>query len=220
LLDDSDFDRRRIRRLSKKTDLPITLDEVSSIEELEAAVRLSRYDLVMIDYRLPVGNGMQALDRLERDPQNKHSGKIMITGAGETRTAVKAMQGGCHDFIEKEDLSVHLLRNSITHAIQAAQKQLQGQITTSHQEALVRKGFLSALDDRNIRSHVDAVIADQLQIEQQRGALAPPPRSSNDVSWVRCGGGRALHRLRMTRSHPGAIRPAPKSRHSDFELGF
>jgi len=51
---------------------------------------------------------------------------------------------------------------------------LQGQITTSHQEALVRKGFLSALDDRNIRSHVDAVIADQLQIEQQRGRKKTP----------------------------------------------
>ena len=65
LLDDSTFDRARIRRLGQKTDLALQLDEVSSIAEMKDAVARQVFDLIMIDYRLPQGDGLGVLDYIQ-----------------------------------------------------------------------------------------------------------------------------------------------------------
>jgi len=93
LLDDSNFDRARIRRLSQKTELSIHLDEVDSIEAMDIAVAKQNYDLILIDYRLPVGDGMEALHHVLSNDGNKDAGKIMITGDGARQTAMQAMRG-------------------------------------------------------------------------------------------------------------------------------
>ena len=123
LLDDSNFDRARIRRLSGKTDLPIELDEVDSIADMERAIRAAAYDLILIDYRLPVGDGLTALEAIQHTPLNRGAGTIMITGNAEVDTAVSAMRSGCHDFLSKDAITVEMLRNAMTNAIQAAARQ-------------------------------------------------------------------------------------------------
>jgi len=104
LLDDSNFDRARIRRLSKQTNMSIHIDEVDSIAQMDKAVEAENYDLIMIDYRLPVGDGMVALEHVMQSEHNKDAGKIMITGDGARQTAVQAMRAGCHDFLTKEEM--------------------------------------------------------------------------------------------------------------------
>lgn len=120
LLDDSTFDRARIRRLSKSTDLPLQMDEVGSLEELENAISATAYDLVLIDYRLPVGNGILALEKLKNHHLNNAAATIMITGNAQLEIAVAAMRGGCHDFLTKDQMTAKELRAAIVNAISAS----------------------------------------------------------------------------------------------------
>lgn len=58
LLDDSSFDGQRIRQLGARiTDLPLTLDEVGTLAELETALARRAYDVILVDYRLAEGTG-------------------------------------------------------------------------------------------------------------------------------------------------------------------
>ena len=54
LLDDSNFDRARIRRLSHKTDLCVHMDEVESIAAMDQAVARNNYDIQLVLLYLPV----------------------------------------------------------------------------------------------------------------------------------------------------------------------
>ena len=154
LLDDSNFDRARIRRLSQKTDLPIELDEVDSIAEMDAAVTQHNYDLIIIDYRLPVGDGMIALDHVQSNAQNKGAGKIMITGNGAVETAVQAMRGGCHDFISKDTMDADVLRSAILNAMTVARHGASEGPDTEMQRGLFRDVLLAALQDDAVKGNV------------------------------------------------------------------
>ena len=49
LLDDSTFDRARIRRMSNKSELMVDMNEVSDIAELKHAITHEVFDLILID---------------------------------------------------------------------------------------------------------------------------------------------------------------------------
>ncbi|MFK7836231.1 MAG: response regulator [Sulfitobacter sp.] len=162
LLDDSNFDRARIRRLSAKTNLSIQMDEVESIAQMDEALLRENYDLVLIDYRLPVGDGMEALDRVLENDLNKDAGKIMITGDGARQTAVDAMRGGCHDFLSKEEMDVEALRRAMITALTAAQQRQQLLQQTNLQKDIIRQGLVAAMQDSEVQGNVVSIVRQQM----------------------------------------------------------
>jgi DNA-binding NtrC family response regulator len=164
LLDDSTFDRARIRRLSQHSDLVIEMDEVDSIAAMNAAVQCASYDLILIDYRLPVGDGMAALDLLLQDPTNRNAGKIMITGNAGIETAVQAMRGGCHDFLVKDDMNADLLRTAMLNALSLARHNRMMQQQADHQRNIIREGLVAALGDRAVLDTLASVVRAQLPL--------------------------------------------------------
>jgi CheY-like chemotaxis protein len=163
LLDDSNFDRARIRRLSQRTGLCVELDEVGSIDELDYAVTQERYDLIMIDYRLPVGDGMQALNVVLQNPQNCDAGKIMITGDNAQETAIKAMRGGCHDFLTKQSIDAEALTQAMINAMTLARQRQQVSAQTQQQREVIKQGLVAALNDSEVQDNVVSLVAKQLQ---------------------------------------------------------
>ena len=106
LLDDSNFDRQRIRRMGGRiADLPLTLDEDATLSEMEDALDRAKYDVILVDYRLAEGDGVQALNKISAKSLQNGAGRIMITGNEDIGTAVQAMRSGCHDFLCKNDMS-------------------------------------------------------------------------------------------------------------------
>jgi two-component system, NtrC family, response regulator HydG len=57
------------------------------------------YDLLLLDYRLPDGNGLDLLSRLKKQGTNIPA--IMMTSFDDVRTAVRAMRCGVFDYITK-----------------------------------------------------------------------------------------------------------------------
>jgi DNA-binding NtrC family response regulator len=153
LLDDDNFDRQRICRIGRKTDLCLSIDEVDSIAQMEAAVTKVAYDVVMIDYRLPVGDGVQALDRVERHALNPDMAKIMIAGDLAADTAVRALRRGCHDVLRKEALTPDDFRAALLNALYAAREQHR-----RSDQADLRDALIAALQDMGVRASLQAAL--------------------------------------------------------------
>ncbi len=58
-----------------------------------------RFDLILLDYRLPDGNGIEFLQEIKRHA--KTTPVIIMTSFNDVRTAVKAIQAGAKDYILK-----------------------------------------------------------------------------------------------------------------------
>eukprot|EP01037_Dinobryon_pediforme_P016374 gene16374-16552_t len=58
-----------------------------------------KFDLLLLDYRLPDGTGMEVLERMN-DTAN-HTPVVIMTSLNDVRTAVKAIRSGAFDYITK-----------------------------------------------------------------------------------------------------------------------
>ena len=120
LLDDSQFDRRRVRRLSRETGLPIFLDEAPTIASFAQALEEGAFDVILLDYNLPEGDGIEALRLVKSCERNKDCPTIMIAGDAQTSVAVQALRQGCTDYIGKSELTANTLKASILSVIEEA----------------------------------------------------------------------------------------------------
>lgn len=62
-------------------------------------VKRGKVDLLLLDIMLPGMNGMQVLERVKKI--DKHLPVIMITGYGSAESAVRAIELGAYDYINK-----------------------------------------------------------------------------------------------------------------------
>ncbi len=76
-------------------------------------------DCVILDYRLPDIDGIEVLRKLARI--NSAVPVVMLTGEGNERVAVLAMQVGTQNYIPKSVVTPQALRRTIQHAVERAQ---------------------------------------------------------------------------------------------------
>ena len=161
LLDDSTFDRARIRRMSQKTRLMLDLREVCDIAEMKETVDHEAFDLILIDYRLPQGDGLDVLAHIQQSTLNSGAATIMITGDGDMETAVTAMRNGCHDFLTKDAMTTDQLRFAMVGAMHTAAAQRDRIAQEAHQREVIRHGLTAALMDRDVQGTVVALFKAQ-----------------------------------------------------------
>lgn len=76
-----------------------TVSIAGTIAQAESALSRETYDLVMLDVRLPDGDGQQLLERLTALPDRPLV--VMMTGHGTIESAVACMRGGAFDYLIK-----------------------------------------------------------------------------------------------------------------------
>ena len=94
-------DERTIRltfRLALETD-GYDVQEAASAEEAMLGFKAEQYDLVILDLRLGEDSGLDVLAEMRR--RGIQTPTLMITAYGSVRNAVRAMQLGAIDFLEK-----------------------------------------------------------------------------------------------------------------------
>ena len=74
-------------------------DAVANLEETREALRRETYDVVLLDVRLPDGNGLDLLPEI-REMQNSPE-VVILTGKGDPDGAELAIQGGVWDYLVK-----------------------------------------------------------------------------------------------------------------------
>jgi len=75
------------------------VDEAASLEQAEEHLRDHRPDILILDVRLPDGNGVDFM--IEQKAALAESLVIVITASGAVETAVRAMKAGAVDFLSK-----------------------------------------------------------------------------------------------------------------------
>lgn len=76
-----------------------TIDTAGSLEQARAALGRQSYHLVLLDVRLPDGNGLELLEDIRSSlPATQ---VVMLTAYGTVQEAIDAMRKGAHDFLAK-----------------------------------------------------------------------------------------------------------------------
>ncbi|MEM6385053.1 MAG: response regulator [Pseudomonadota bacterium] len=117
ILDDSEVDRKRLLRLCTDAGLTYEATEVSTIDEMRAALDSRDFDIVFIDYLLVGEDGLDAVRLLAGDP-DQSAVSIMVAGEGRLDIAVEAMRQGCSDYLTKSTLSVEALQKAVASAFE------------------------------------------------------------------------------------------------------
>ncbi|MEP1519367.1 response regulator [Ascidiaceihabitans sp.] len=144
IIDDSEFDRKRIRRLFRDAGLNVFLDEVDTISNLQEMLNETSYDIVIIDYNLSEGTGIDAVTLLHSHPEHADTKAIMITGDDQSNVAVQAMKMGCEDYISKAQMTAERLKQAVVTSIR---KRAAAQNSSAKMELMVQDLAKDVLSD-------------------------------------------------------------------------
>ena len=133
------------------TEMQFDVHWVDTAEKAQAAVSQKRYDLVLLDYRLPTADGLTVLASLRKLPDDDQPAVIMLTGMGREEVAVEAMKRGAKDYLSKDDLDTTSLLRAITSALERRRLE-----TDLRRQAV-------ELRDRNQQFQTDLKLAREIQ---------------------------------------------------------
>lgn len=117
--------------------------EVDVVELLEDAIALlpGRYDIILLDLRLPDGAGVDALQRVHAAAQRVPI--IVLTGMEDPRLARACLAAGADDYVLKDELNGRGISRSIEYALQRVRaRELSRRL--EHAEKLTALGEMAA----------------------------------------------------------------------------
>lgn len=136
IVDDSEFDRNiYLFFLQAETNHHYEFLEADTVASGLELWRSHRPEIMLIDYALPDGNGLDLLREIGAENLVLQTKAIILTGMGDEKLAVQAMKMGAADYLNKSDLSESSLRNRVGQIFERLI--LTRQIRRLHQEQLV-----------------------------------------------------------------------------------
>lgn len=137
VVDDSEVARTTyIQYLNALSDRPYAFLEAGTLTAGLELWRSHTPDLVLLDVRLPDGDGLQFLEMIGQEPSEGRSPVIVLTGHGDERTAVQAMKLGAADYLVKGDITALSLFTCINQVWERAAMKRQ-LLRSQRQEALL-----------------------------------------------------------------------------------
>ncbi len=136
VVDDERSIRRTLREILEYEDY--TVDEAEDGEEALQKARTNRYDLILLDIKMPRKDGLEVLGTLSGEMPEVPV--VMISGHGTIETAVEATRLGAFDFIEKPpDLNRLLLtvRNALDRGQLSTENRRMRQVIVEHHEEVI-----------------------------------------------------------------------------------
>lgn len=118
IVEDDEVDRMAVRRALKTARIPVEITvaiDCKSAMEAVSTPNAQDFDGVLLDYRLPDGDGLT----LVREIRNIGSKipLIVLTGQGDEELAVELMKSGASDYLPKSKLSPEALGRSLLSAV-------------------------------------------------------------------------------------------------------
>ncbi len=118
ILDDERFDRHRLARFCSGLGVSVAVSNTATLENFRSQLASQRFDLILLDYMLPDGTGLDAMEAVRLSAANVNAATIMITGQGQVDVAAEAISYGCADYLTKDELSPNAFRRAVTNALQ------------------------------------------------------------------------------------------------------
>lgn len=118
LLDDSLVDRVHLERTLATIGRPLDISPVGTVTEARLMLSRNRYDVLIVDYRLPDGDGLSLLNDLACVAGGPPPA-ILITGEEEDGIREAAHEIGYRSFVSKHHLTPARLALSVRMALAA-----------------------------------------------------------------------------------------------------
>ncbi|MGH7728251.1 MAG: response regulator [Vulcanimicrobiaceae bacterium] len=99
IADDDPATRLLVQRILTKSDF--TILEADNGESALLAARSTRPDLILMDWAMPVMDGLAAASQLKADPDLRAIPLVMLTSYTDSMHRVAALEAGAHDFMSK-----------------------------------------------------------------------------------------------------------------------
>ena len=176
LVEDNDGDAKLVER-HLRTDTAATFDRptVTRVEALAPAVEAMaerRVDLVLLDLGLPGSSGIETLERLTGQMEDRDGIEptpvIVLTGLDDERRALEAIQAGAQDYLTKGDIDGDMLGRSVRYALERHEQE---QELKRQNERLERFAAVVSHDLRNPLNAVQTA-ADVALTETEPGSRA------------------------------------------------
>jgi DNA-binding response OmpR family regulator len=105
LIEDNPADAEIVSRILEDAGIGV-IEAAETAEEGLRVFRQAKWDLLVVDYRLPGSSGLEALERIrELDPSVP---AIMLTGMGNEQVAAEAIKRGADEYVSKDALTTTL----------------------------------------------------------------------------------------------------------------
>ena len=189
LIDDDEDDRvLTAERLSEIPGNPYQLDWISRYEEGLEAICQGTHDVYLLDFRLGARTGIELLR--EAHGHGCSGPIILLTGQGQSRTDVEALDAGADDYLEKDRLTSALLDRSIRYALfrHRVERQLEQKVRERTEELAKANAALREASQR--KDEFLATLAHEL-----RNPLAPI-RNALEIVRLAGDGGESVGRQR------------------------
>ena len=146
LIEDNEIDQMAFKRFVESTALPYDCIIAGSVSEAQSVLGFEQFDIVISDYSLGDGTGLDILGLVKDIPV------LMVTGAGDEEIAVKAWKTGAYDYLVKDSERNYLkmlpitVENAIRHkAVEKKLRLLSGAIMSTNDSV-----YITGMDDRII----------------------------------------------------------------------
>ena len=110
ILDDDRFEQRRLERALNSTGLPVKIVSATTVTEFSRALDEDSFDVVLIDYLLPDGDGLAAQSLVQNHPTNFAAAVVMMSNEMRTDVAIESIKRGSMDCLDKIHLDTAKLR--------------------------------------------------------------------------------------------------------------
>ncbi|NNK16140.1 MAG: response regulator [Sulfitobacter sp.] len=105
ILDDERFDRHRLARLCSGLEFPSAVSNAKTLDEFALHLEQVSFHLILVDYMLPDGTGLDALHMVRLNSRNLNAATLMISGQAKAGVTQEAEALGCAGYLTKDDLS-------------------------------------------------------------------------------------------------------------------
>ena len=120
VIEDNAFDQKRMERLLRETGINQESAYCGTVADAEAILFSVKFDLLMIDYRLPDGNAIALLNDLRRSGQkNAETPAILFSGEDSEDLRVPGRSAGFSSVMTKYHLTAQRVALAITLAMAA-----------------------------------------------------------------------------------------------------
>jgi diguanylate cyclase (GGDEF)-like protein len=117
VIDDDEVDRMNVRLLLEQEGLHAVVHEAPDCSSGIEKIKSQKFHCILIDYKLPDGNGVDVLDSL-RQVDRDSVPMILLTGMGGEKLVAEVMKKGASDYLSKNGLDGKTLAKSIKSAMQ------------------------------------------------------------------------------------------------------
>jgi diguanylate cyclase (GGDEF)-like protein len=161
LVEDSPEDRATCGRLLRHGGEEYHLLEADTAARAVTLCHEHRPDCVLLDYRLPDGDGLDVLAELTGADVEAAVPVVMLTGQGNETVAVQALQGGAQDYLVKGGLTAQGLHWAIHNAMEKVALRRQIERQRRELERLATTDVLTGVFNRR-------VLLERLELELRR----------------------------------------------------